>query len=211
MLSIQSRISHESKAVPGVTFVVRTMNKIQRARRDFPIAEKVFEFEEALQEWRSLLPKGFWEVNGLRLKIAALNGRIAAGEDVPATELAEAEEALSVARESADAGDTPAAQRSRALADQRAALIRDEHMKPAVIRAGLVSIEGAQVNGEPVTVASLIASSADFDELLDEIYEACEQASGLTVKQQKNLQSDTTSTGQVATNPTNSSAIPAGA
>jgi hypothetical protein len=37
MISLVSKITAESKTMPGVTFTVRVLNKIQRARRDLPV------------------------------------------------------------------------------------------------------------------------------------------------------------------------------
>lgn len=184
MVSIQSKVTHGSKVMPGVTFVVRTLNKIQRARRDFPIADHVYEYQEAFGEALRLLPDGFLKIStdtpeGIKARIAAL------------------------------AAMEPATARARSMADYRAELIENEHLKPAYIRAGLVSITGAEIDGIPVTPDTLLESSADFDALIDEIYDACREASGLTAAQVKNSESPTTGPAQVATETSGTSADPA--
>jgi hypothetical protein len=89
---------------------------------------------------------------------------------------------------------TPETEREARMIDYEAGLIINEHLKPASIRAALVSIEGLEIDGKPATADSLLADgSPDTDGLIDEIYAACEIASGLSGTQQKNLQSPSTS------------------
>jgi len=89
---------------------------------------------------------------------------------------------------------TPELEREARMIDYEAGLIINQHLKPASVKAALVSISGMEIDGKPVTAESLLADgSPDADALIDEIYAACEIASGLTGVQQKNSQSPSTS------------------
>lgn len=54
MISIQPRKTFDSKAVPGVRFTVRTLNKIQRAKRDLPTLEIRHHLLKLLREYAFL-------------------------------------------------------------------------------------------------------------------------------------------------------------
>ncbi len=154
MISLQSKTTHESKSVPGVTFTVRALNKIQRAKRDLPVAEA-------------------------RQRLAML-----ISEYAPLAKIDEADrtEAQSM--------------RMREI-DFEFSLIDHRDIMPAEIRAGLVSIEGLEIDGKPATVESLIeGAGADMDDLIEEIAVACKAASGLSAAETKNSESATTSSGQ---------------
>ena len=77
--------------------------------------------------------------------------------------------------------------------DHRIGLIINRELKPAYIRASLVSIEGFEVEGKPAAKPaakpweSLIHHAPD--ELIDELYLAANLNSGLTSEQEKNSQS----------------------
>jgi len=188
--------------MPGVKFTVRTLNKIQRAKRDYPVAEKVIEYSELADEYFALLPKGWAEVQAARVKLAKL--RAASEDERDDAEIALAAEAVRVIE--ASIVDTPKSQTRRNVVDLQAQMVRDEHFKPAAIRASLVKIDGLEIDGKPATAELLLASTgADYDELIDEIYLACEAAAGLSADQQKNSQSLTTSTEPVVGDPTASS------
>lgn len=171
MVSIKSKHEHVSTSVPGVTFTVRTLNRIRRSRRDLPILATRQRLSEILREYkplRKLLTEAPAEfTDDQRRQIDAL--------------------------------------------DAEFTWLRDSEIKPADIRAGLVSIDGLEIDGAPATVETLLnATGPEYDALLEEIHEACEAASGLSPAETKNSQSDTTSTGAVGTDPTVSSAAPAG-
>jgi hypothetical protein len=215
MISIESKIVTESTVKAGVTFTVKTLNSTGRARRDFPIAEHLAEYSFLIEEYRSLFPKGWTELQQAKLKVASLsvdleNPDIA--DDARATkeaELAQAKEALRVT--GASVADTPENEKRRRIVDFKAGLIRSQYMVPAYVRAGLVSITGLEIDGKPATADSLLESTgADYDALIEEIYAACEQASGLTGDQRKNSESPTTSSAQVVTEATTSSVTSAG-
>lgn len=73
--------------------------------------------------------------------------------------------------------------------DHRIGLIINRELKPAYIRASLVSIEGFEVEGKPAAKPwdTLICNAPD--ELIDELYLAANLNSGLTSEQEKNSQS----------------------
>jgi len=141
-MELKPRVTHESTAVPGVRYTVRTLNQIQRAKRDL-------------------------EVFPHRAKIAELMAEMG--------RIPENDENFT----------------KRARLDMEIGLLINQHMKPAYLRAGLVSIEGVTIDGREASVADVIDYGDDA--LVDEIYAACAVASGITVEQQKNLQSPGTS------------------
>jgi hypothetical protein len=73
--------------------------------------------------------------------------------------------------------------------DHRIGLTINRDLKPAYIRASLISIDGFQVDDKPAAKPwdSLIRSAPD--ELIDELYLAANLNSGLTGEQEKNSQS----------------------
>lgn len=75
--------------------------------------------------------------------------------------------------------------------NDEAALLSQSQLKPAYIRAGLISIEGLELDGAPATIETLIESGPV--ELVNEIYDACVKASGLGAEETKNLPSPGTS------------------
>jgi len=90
------------------------------------------------------------------------------------------------------------------LADE-AAILASKHVTPAYLRAGLISIEGLEIDDKPITTVEDVLEFAP-DELLDEILTACNDASGLSEEQQKNSQSPTTSSGAVGADQTTTTA-----
>lgn len=169
MISIKSKNVIESKAVPGVRFTVRTLNKIQRAARDFPIASARAHIADLLEEYFAI-------------------------------------------KATPEADRTPGqVERLNAIDYREYSAVYDAQIVPANLRAGIVSIEGLEIDGAPATAQSLIDSGgADYDALITEMNDACEAASRLTPTETKNSQSDTTSTGQVETDPTTSPVASAG-
>jgi hypothetical protein len=77
--------------------------------------------------------------------------------------------------------------------DARYGVLINLHFKPAYIRAGLISVEGFE---GIETAADLIDRGPDS--LIDEVYEKCYLASGLTTEQQKNSSSASDSVAPVA-------------
>lgn len=76
-------------------------------------------------------------------------------------------------------------------ADHEIGLAINIDMKPAYIRAGLISIEGLEIDGAAATVDTLIEFGPT--DLVNEVYGACALASGLTADQSKNSPSPGTS------------------
>lgn len=140
-MNLESKVSHESKSLPGVRFTVRRLNQIQRARRDGKIIDARVRISELTDQLNSL-PKEDSEP-GLKLQRARLDAQIGI-------------EIVTI-------------------------------IKPAYIRAGLLSVEGLTIDGQPVKPEDLIESGQD--DFLDEVYEACVTASGLSAEQEKNSQS----------------------
>lgn len=181
MISIQSKISHDSTVKPGVKFNVRVLNKIRRAKRDLPIIEA-------------------------RAKCSAL-----AAEYAPIGKLIERKALEGGLSEIVNDGRTPE-QKDRCFAiDAEYTWLDNGVVKPAIIRAGLVSIDGLEIDGACATAETLIENAGpDFDDFIEEVFLACEAASGLTPIEIKNSGSDTTSTGRVVSESTASSVTPAG-
>lgn len=160
MLNFDTKITHQSEAFPGVAFIVRRLNQIQRAKRDLSIVEHRRAFSDLHARFQKLVE----EVKALR-----------------------------------DAGSADAATATEKTAldiDLEAGRLLDIHIKPAVIRSGLLSISGLSLDGQEATIAAITDHAPDA--LIDEIYVACELASGLTADQQKNSQSPSDSLGLAA-------------
>jgi hypothetical protein len=165
MISLKSKNTIASKAIPGVSFTVRTLNKIQRARRDLPVMATRQHLAGLIREYSPL-------------------------QDTP--------------------DRTPAQSARLDLIEAEYSWLQDQEIYPSVIRAGLVSVDGLEIDGQPATADSLIESTgADYDLLIEEIYQACASAAGLTATETKNSQSATTSTAPVEADPTVSSAMSA--
>lgn len=79
---------------------------------------------------------------------------------------------------------TPEQLERRRILDYEMTLLMDAHLKPAAIRAGLVSIEGFSVEGFPGAADAVIECGGD--ELIDEIWGHCESLAGLSMDDQKN-------------------------
>ena len=85
------------------------------------------------------------------------------------------------------------AELGRAVVDSD--LIYEAHIQPAEIRAGLVKVEGLEIDGcATPTVDQVIAWAPD--NLLREIARRCNENAGLGAEQQKNLESPGTSVRQ---------------
>lgn len=157
-MNLKSKITHQSKSAPDVSFTVRCLNVMQRARRDAAIADRKIRYSQLLADQRALLKAaipGFYE------------------EEDP--------------NKRADLLKTLAPDKANELAEIqfKAALLLDEHIRPAIVKAGLLSIDGLVLDGQAVTAPEAFLECAP-DELLDEVYEACESASSLTDAERKN-------------------------
>lgn len=83
--------------------------------------------------------------------------------------------------------DTPEQHRERRRLNIEVGQVLNLHIKPVILRAGLVEVKGAQVGGRPMTVEEFL-ELADAD-LIEEAFVACDLAARLGVEQLKNLQS----------------------
>ena len=166
-IQIKSKKVVQSVALPGVSFVVRRMSQIRRAARDLETIEASVRISSLLREWREIMDG-----------------------DKPARDLSTAD--LIVARSQELAPD----QRSRiASIDRECSLLMDRFIRPASIRAALVSIDGISDDEGALVVdaeALLAIATPELDGLIAEIYEACEAASGLDAEETKNLPLPTT-------------------
>lgn len=73
------------------------------------------------------------------------------------------------------------------LLDTEYAMLHQTQIVPAYIRAGLVSVEGLEIDGKAADTAAILASAPN--DFLDEVFSACHAASDLTDAQRKNSQS----------------------
>ena len=169
MLSLNSTISRESKAHPGVRFTVRRLNHLQRAKRTFGVLQHASRIQELLVEYRQVL-----EAAGIRARPF------------------EEEQAETERRQAAN--NLPRA----AALDSEIGQLLDAHIKPAAIQAGLLSIDGFHVDGKAATPEQVLEFAPP--DLLEEIFLACETASGLNGEEQKNSQSPGLSPGPEAGN-----------
>lgn len=142
---------HLSLVNPLVTFQIRTLNVIQRAKRDSRILKERAEYLTAVQNRQ------------------ALTNRIIAG----ATDDDERKRRW-------DAADPDLIARVNAYYDAEQALFNSV-IVPAAITAALVSVKGM----DGVSQVSDFLDNAP-DALIEECYQLCDEASGLTVDRQKN-------------------------
>jgi hypothetical protein len=169
-MQLTSRKTIYSKAIEGVRFSVRRLNRVQRARRDRSIAEQREQYFAASNAYFEAMKKAGFEIGP--------DGRWARKEGAP-------EPTLEMSNEIRSFGD-------------QATMYFDEFIVPASIRAGLISIENLACNGESITTADqLLDCESNADDLIHEVYLACEGGAGLSDEERKNSQSLTTSGAQV--------------
>lgn len=177
-MQLTSKVTIESKAIPGVKFTVRRLDSSQRAARDLTTMAARRKTRELSQAWRALLPELL--ADGKTYKNPA--------------------------------DDTPELKAQREPFDEEFALVTDSVLKPASVRAALVSITDLSIDDKLITSAKdfLDARGPATDGLFNEIYQACEEASGLTDEERKNLLPPIISKEVVAGETTDSTVIPAG-
>lgn len=159
---------------PGVSYTVKRLSFVERGNRDLGMAEALEELDAISKEYKTL-PKDKNE-----------GKKDDEGNDL----------------EPDYSEDTLEQAKRRSVLDTRYTRIRDTKVIPAVIKFGLISVQG--VEG---TVDELLAT-ADR-EFLREAYAFCEAASQLSAEQLKNLASPGTSQGAVAGQSENSTATTA--
>lgn len=68
--------------------------------------------------------------------------------------------------------------------NNRAELIHQQFVAPATIKAALIGVTGYEIDGKPADAESIILNAPD--DLLQEAYDACTNASGMTGEETKN-------------------------
>lgn len=155
MHSLKSKFTESSKKYPGVSFTVRNLNTIRRAERDATIASHRLEYTRLTAE-------------------RATQFKALAGEDGTAEE------------RNARVNALPVDKRLAILKmDEEAQHIYERFIVPNAIRAGLVSIDGIDLDGVEHPTAEDVIQGAP-DDLIEEIYAACVRGSGLTEDEAKN-------------------------
>lgn len=173
-MNFNSKTTHESASCPGVRFTIRNLNEIQRTERDLSLLDARARLSE--------LYARFEKLPNPDLRILTIKGK-AIDEKREETE---AEKVEIAAIEDAPAVSSQRIARARINAE--ISLVVDGELKPAYIRAGLISIEGFEVDEAAQTKAEAVIENAP-DDLLNEVYAACFLASGLGADREKNSQS----------------------
>ncbi|MDR3718541.1 MAG: hypothetical protein P4K98_07040 [Bryobacteraceae bacterium] len=170
-MNIKPTFTQDSQSCPGVRFTMRVLNQITRAERDAELVEaRASTAELAAQMQR--LPDPDEPIR-----------RINAAAQAESRERTPEEQAQIQAIEAQP--DTVTHRVARNKLDQRIGLTINRDLKPAYIRASLISIEGFEVDGQPAMAKpweSLLRSAPD--ELIDELYVAANLNSGLTTDQE---------------------------
>lgn len=184
MPSLKTKNVIESKVCAGVSFHIRTLNAVQRARRDASVASQRHEYSRLVNEARAIYKKvaGITDTPFTSALKAELSKLALPEEHAVSKGLARF-----LSAEEIDAKMAALTAAERAQLDElndRANLIDNEHLVPATIRAALVEVTGYEIDGKPATVEAFISDAPD--ELLNEAYDACTGASGLTAEQAKN-------------------------
>jgi hypothetical protein len=126
---------------------------------------------------------------GVKFTIRRLNQIQRAKRDLEiatkASRLTELSEKWRASTKDTKAEESITPEQSRLLGD-----IQNEHAAtamPIIIRHGFLSMEGFEINGDSPTVEQIIESGPE--QLVQEIFDACVAAAGLSEEQQKNSQS----------------------
>lgn len=149
-MNLTGNITHQSEALPGVSFAVRRLNYIARSERDLSMLEDRARLTAILR----------------RMEAICDGGKIERDDDGRVTNITAGRE-----------------HEFRPL-DNEYAMIHQTRIVPAYIRAGLLSVEGLEIEGAPATVESVLKHAPDA--LLDEVFAACYAASDLSEAQRKN-------------------------
>lgn len=166
-MNLKGKVRTESKVMPGVWLTVKILNKVQHAKRELGILEQRAKYTRAIQDREALVNR----------MCATVKREAFTGED--------AESRYEKARDEAFLAG-PAGDRERAIALRAEyEAIGDAVLLPAIIKAALVQIEAFHVGPEAIITVEQFLENAP-DALLDEALTMCNEASGLTVDQQKN-------------------------
>ena len=156
-MNLKVRTRHQSKVDDSVFFTIRTLNQIQRARRDAKNLEGRQKYTEAVSARSSLV------------------------DDVVPRAMSDEGERIKTWNEKATPDQI---RRLDMLADQEGILLASIIM-PMVLSAALVGIEGLIIEAKQIlTVEDFIDNAPD--KLIQDAYDFCVKASGLTDEQQKN-------------------------
>jgi len=219
MISVKTQETKQSTSCEGVSFTIRKLSRIQRSLRDLPIFEQRLKADDLTRRW--------WEIKQEQEKLEAANPKIVAitsrisvlnveistltdeqRATSPPHPLLSGREDLDRARAALVAANPQLVEVGLQLAavDYEFSLVLSSYLLPASIRAGLVSIEGLEIDGKPATPELLTTcATPELDDLVREIYAECEIASGLTSTQRKNSQPLIISTEPVVSEATKSS------
>jgi len=187
MLSLKSVQIVESKLFKGVTYKIRALNVIQRAKRDAEIAAHRLEYSRVSAEQSTLFRKLIGTestafVRDLRAAVAKL--------DLPADHPVTLGLSQFCERGDMEAKLDNLAPADAALltaAQQAQAAVYQQHIIPASIRGALIAVEGFTfegLDGQLPTVEQILAEAPD--EMLDEIKTACDDATCLVEDAAKN-------------------------
>ena len=174
-MNIKPTFTQESTACPGVRFTLRVLNQITRAERDAGLIEARTKISDLVAQLQRL-PDPDAEGRTILAAAAAEERELSADEQAKLSAI-EAKPEIDSQR------------LARNMIDHRVGLIINQEIKPAYIRAALLSIEGFEMDGKLLAKPwdALIRSAPD--ELIDELYLAANLNSGLTSEQEKNSQS----------------------
>lgn len=150
-MDFSTTITHESQALPGVSFTVRRLNVIERAKRDAKMLPARSRYSDILDRMRT----------------------------------------LSVDPDADDYKSAPGKENQFNAAWSELIHVENGEIRPAYIRAGLVSVDGLTIDGAAPTVEAFLAGAPD--PLIIEVFAACRAASDLQEELRKNSESPTTS------------------
>jgi hypothetical protein len=170
MLSLKTKETIELKSAPGVTVTARVLSKAAVMRRDLGTVDARRRLSLAQLKSQAMLP----------VKSATTD-----------------EEKAARAKEWAEkiAAFSPDERMTYFLLDEDIAAITKLELRPAAIRAGIVSITGIEIDGAAATIDQVTEHASE--EVLDELHAICEDRAGLPEDIAKNLPSLSTSAGQV--------------
>ena len=172
MLNIETTFTQDSQACPGVRFTMSVLNQYQRALRDSKLVDARVRMSELAAKLLAL-PDPDADAGAIRARCKT--------EDRQATP----EEQATLDKNAIDP-DVALRRIERHALDHRVGLLINTELKPAYVRASLLSVEGLQVSGQDPKAPwdSLIEHAPDG--LIDELYVAASLNSGLTEAQEKN-------------------------
>ncbi len=131
MHSLSSTFTVDSKLYPGAVYKIRTLNTIQRAKRDAAIASHRLEYTRLNAERQTIYKHLAGDTGTDEEKLERVNAH-PVEKRLPILDF-----------------------------DQKAQCILDEHIVPATIRAALISVDGIEIDGAKPTVETLLENAPD--------------------------------------------------